>query len=220
MPQRTRPPINRSRSFHARTGRLSVTKHRALQEILPVWRFDADQPLPLAPLLVEIGIGTGEAALDFAQSHRSWHLLGIEVHRASLAGFLLALERERPANVVVADTDAIEVLELLAPACVTELRAFFPDPWPKRKQRHRRLIQEPFLQLASRVLRPGARLLLATDDDDYAKQMSVELAASERFSIETTDRANRPITYYESRALAAGRTIFDFCAVRDGVARS
>ena len=174
--------------------------------------------------MVEIGVGSGEAALHFALANPEWHVLGIEVHRSSLARFVLSLEEVcleqmsgPPAqllNMTIADRDAVEVLALLPTASVSEVRVFFPDPWPKRSQRHRRLIQQPFLVSVARVLRLGGLLRLATDDDEYARQMNAEVLDAGAFRVHSADRPDRPVTYYESQALAAGRTVRDLCAVR------
>ena len=51
------------------------------------------------------------------------------------------------------------------------IRIFFPDPWPKRKHRKRRLVQPAFVALAASRLRPGGILHMATDWPDYATQM-------------------------------------------------
>jgi tRNA (guanine-N7-)-methyltransferase len=46
------------------------------------------------------------------------------------------------------------------------LHVYFPDPWPKARHHKRRLIQEPFLKQAQRVLVPGGRLQIVTDHQD------------------------------------------------------
>ena len=60
---------------------------------------------------------------------------------------------------------------LLPPVSITALHVYFPDPWPKRKHRHHRLINERFPALAARVLVPCGRVYLRTDDQDYFSQM-------------------------------------------------
>ena len=48
---------------------------------------------------------------------------------------------------------------------------YFPDPWPKRKQRKRRLVQEPLLGLVYEVLEHDGLLEIVTDDEDYFREM-------------------------------------------------
>jgi tRNA (guanine-N7-)-methyltransferase len=66
---------------------------------------------------------------------------------------------------------------LLPPGSVAALHVYFPDPWPKKKHRHRRLINERFPELARRVLQPGGVVYLRTDDADYFAQMQAVFGA-------------------------------------------
>jgi len=44
----------------------------------------------------------------------------------------------------------------------------FPDPWPRNKHRHRRLLQKDFCKLIVTKLRASGKFTLATDVKDYA----------------------------------------------------
>ena len=48
------------------------------------------------------------------------------------------------------------------------IRVFFPDPWPKQRQRTRRLIRADVVRRLSTLMRAGGTLHLATDAADYA----------------------------------------------------
>ena len=45
--------------------------------------------------------------------------------------------------------------EYVKDASVAVLHVYFPDPWPKARHHKRRLIQEPFMKQAARVLAPS-----------------------------------------------------------------
>ena len=222
----------RVRTYHARSGRLSARKRAALADLQPDRRpalsVSASPATagelcrrPGAPTVVEVGAGTGEAVLAVAALRPDWNFLAVEVHRASLATLLLRLDKAALANVTVWGGDAVELLgEGIAPASVTELWAYFPDPWPKLRQRSRRLIQPTFVACAAELMLDGGTLRLATDDAAYADQMrgvvatesalSMSQACGDGFSL----RGQRPITYYESRARQAGRAVWDLHADR------
>ena len=61
---------------------------------------------------------------------------------------------------------------LLPPRSAVALHIYFPDPWPKRKHRRHRLINERFPALARQALAPGGTVYLRTDDEDYFEQMA------------------------------------------------
>jgi tRNA (guanine-N7-)-methyltransferase len=107
------------------------------------------------------------------------------------------------------------------------IRVFFPDPWPKRRHHKRRLIQPDFVALAARRLRPGGTLHLATDWLDYAVQMrevcdaEPMLANSAPLDGEgwATRPPWRPVTKFEQRARAEGRTVRDLTYRRLSISR-
>ena len=61
--------------------------------------------------------------------------------------------------------------DCIAPASVSEIRIYFPDPWPKARHKKRRLINPAFAQLAVSRLIVGGRIHCATDWIEYGEQM-------------------------------------------------
>ncbi len=83
---------------------------------------------------------------------------------------------------------------LLPRHCTTALHIYFPDPWPKKKHRKHRLINEQFPQLARQVLLPSGTVYLRTDDVDYFQQMQEVFAAAKGFQIIETPTALAEVT--------------------------
>lgn len=136
-----------------------------------------------APLVVEIGSGSGEAVAHAAAQDPRTDFLAIEVYRPGAAQLLSRIRREGLTNVRVAVLDATEVLDKLLPAgSVDQVWIFFPDPWHKKKHNKRRLIQTGFIDTLARVLPEDGILRLATDWSGYAVQMRELLTASPHFT--------------------------------------
>ena len=152
----------------------------------------------------------GEATVAMAAADPR-QLLAVEVHPAGIAALLRRLEAAGLDNVRVVDGDAVEVLEQLPPASLQEVRIFFPDPWPKSRHAKRRLLQPAFVQLVADRLAPQGFLHLATDVPSYAEH-ALEVLAGWQVTVEEGPRG-RPLTGYERRGLAAGRTATDIIAV-------
>lgn len=169
-----------------------------------------------APLAVEIGFGVGEAVVPLAVSRPDWNVLGFEVWQPGVAECLAELAATDVTNVRVSTWDAAWCLaHIVEPSSIDELWTFFPDPWPKARHHKRRLIGHAFAALAASRLTVGGVWRLATDWPHYAEQMREVLDAEPKLSGGLTDRyADRPLTRFERRGVAAGRPITDLTYFR------
>jgi tRNA (guanine-N7-)-methyltransferase len=169
-----------------------------------------------APLIVEIGSGVGEATAVLAAARPTYDVLALEVWRPGIASSLAEVARAGTGNVRFCAVDAVWMLQThVAEGGLAELWTFFPDPWPKRRHHKRRLVDSQFAALAASRLAPGARWRLATDWADYAEQMRQILDARPDLEGGVVERwAERPVTRFERKGLAAGRSIVDLCYAR------
>ena len=112
--------------------------------------------------------------------------------------------------------DAVWSLEhLVAPDSLAGLWTFFPDPWHKARHHKRRLVGPAFAALVAQRLAPGAEWRLATDWSDYAAQMVEVLEAEPQLAGGVVERwAERPLTRFERKGIAAGRDITDLTYTR------
>ena len=165
-----------------------------------------------APLIVEIGSGHGETLAATAAQHLETNFLGFEVFEASIASTLGKLSAGGQTNVRLVIADAVSgMTHLLDDHSISEIWVFFPDPWQKKRHHKRRLVSATFADLVALKLVPGGILRLATDWESYAKTMAEILDNDPRFELVSTERfAERPLTKFESRGIAAGRLIQDF----------
>lgn len=171
-----------------------------------------------APLVLEIGSGRGESLIHAAQQNPGTDFLGLEVYVPGVAQTLVGMRHAGVENIRLAVVDAVPALTRMLPAeSVDEVRVWFPDPWHKTRHQKRRLVTDDFVPLVHRVLRPGGVWRLATDWQDYADQMLEVVSGAEGFtsSGDWDERfEGRPITKFEAKGLAKGRTIRDIRATR------
>jgi tRNA (guanine-N7-)-methyltransferase len=164
-----------------------------------------------APIIVEIGSGVGEATAALAAARPAYDVVGLEVWRPGVAHTLGLLAEAGAANVRLLSVDATWCLEhLFDPGGVAELWTFFPDPWPKKKHHKRRLVDRSFAALAASRLEAGSWWRLATDWAAYAEQMRRLLDAEPLLEGGPIERwADRPVTKFERKGIAAHRDIVD-----------
>ena len=142
------------------------------------------------PIEIEIGSGKGRFLLEASKRHPAVNYIGIE-----RAQKYVALTQERFekymrhfgvdrasgsfSNVRLAWTDANYFLTRYVPAgSVQAYHIYFPDPWPKKRQRKRRIFRNrDFLLALTRTLNSdGGRLYIATDYEEYFQEIQERLA--------------------------------------------
>jgi tRNA (guanine-N7-)-methyltransferase len=173
--------------------------------------------LGAGPVVLEIGFGRGELLIDLAGSDPGRRYLGVEVSRKRVQKVARRVVRAEVSNARLVHATAELLLDRVLPAAsIDECWINFPDPWPKKRHFKRRLIRPPVLARLAEILRPGARLHIATDHPGYAEWIAAaldaapefeNLAAPERWS---TTPPKRSKTAYEAEFLADGRSIAYF----------
>ena len=194
---------------------VDVPRHGPNTSVDPRFRLDVQTLFGRrAPLVVEIGSGRGEALVAAAAEHPEHDFLGLEVYVPGVAQTLVTMRHHDVTNVRLAVVNATEALAtMLAPGSVRELWTWFPDPWHKKRHHKRRLVTVPFTQLVARVLEPSGTWRFATDWDDYAAAAADVLTASPHVDGGPVPRHEaRALTRFESKGIAAGRTIHDLAA--------
>jgi tRNA (guanine-N7-)-methyltransferase len=210
-----RPAQERAWRLHRHRFLLEVPRQELSTSVAPGAPLDLPDAFGReAPLIVEIGSGTGESLVTMATQRPDANVLAFEVYQPALARLIGSLVADEVSNVRAVEADAVDGLEhLLEPASIDELWLFFPDPWPKARHHKRRLVTTAFADLVAARVRSGGRWHLATDWEDYAERMRAVLDAHPAFVNEHPDWAprwpDRPVTRFERRGLEAGRRVFD-----------
>lgn len=173
-----------------------------------------------APVVLEIGCGTGTSTLGMALAEPDIDVLAVEVYRKGLAQLLGAIDREGVPNIRLVRGDGVDVLEhMVGPGSLTGVRVFFPDPWPKSRHHKRRLLQAETVALIADRLRPGGVLHAATDHAGYAEQIAEVGDAEPRLrraepGEDLPISVQRPTTKYEGKAQHAGSPVAELIWVR------
>lgn len=169
-----------------------------------------------APLIVEIGFGSGDSLAKMAAANPDKDYIGIEVHRPGVGHLMLLLDQLGLTNVRIYCHDAIEIIERkVADNSLAGVHLFFPDPWPKKKHHKRRIVRPSFVELLTRKLQPGGYFHAATDWQNYAENMLEVLSADSGIS-NTSDTGDycerpeyRPLTKFEQRGIRLGHGVWD-----------
>jgi tRNA (guanine-N7-)-methyltransferase len=177
IPETASRPI---RTFGRTGGRALSTRQQALIDgtlpslTVPVGPNHALRPQTLfessGPVCLEIGFGGGEHLIAQAVRSPETGFIGCEPFIEGMAKALTGIEAHQLSNVRLWMDDARILMDGLADQSIDQAFILFPDPWPKKRQQKRRLIQPDFLVELHRILATGARVRFATDVASYADE--------------------------------------------------
>jgi len=163
------------------------------------------------PVILEIGSGKGRFLLETAMQRPDVNLIGIEkslhYHRVIRDRFL----KRDLANIRLINHDGFLVMQrMIADASVAEVHVYFPDPWPRKRERKRRIIRPEVLEEMRRILVPGGLGVFVTDHQEYFESAApfVE-AAFPRSERRIPGPDDPPRTNYEAKYREEGRPIFE-----------
>jgi tRNA (guanine-N7-)-methyltransferase len=167
------------------------------------------------PVEMEIGCGKGKFLVARAIEHPGTNFFGIDrVSKFMNIGKTRAQKRTLP-NIRFLRAEARAFLtEAIALGSVSIFHVYFPDPWPKRRHRVRRVFTPEFLTLLHGRLVPGGLVEVATDDKDYFDAMKKTVAVTGVLWDNVRESVNERIlggmnrTNYELKWAAAGRSLY------------
>jgi len=166
------------------------------------------------PLALEIGCGTGHFILDLATTNRQKNFLAIDIYNEGCYKTCRKLEGAGLDNVMVMRIEArYLLLHYLERESLSEIYINCPDPWPKKRHRSRRLVNDSFLQILLHYLEPGADFYFSTDFTDYAEQVATSMNQLDGYenrlsSPWVTDLPGYPTSKYMQRFLERGQPIY------------
>ena len=181
---------------------ISVDSNLLINEIFP----DKSQTI------LEIGSGMGEATAQIALNNLETGYVAVEMHKPGLAALLLLIMEKQISNIKMIREDATYLLANFIPdSSLDGIHLLFPDPWPKNRQHKRRIVQDDFIELIARKLKPKAFIHIATDWQPYAHWIKAKFDNNSNFSGGIVARPSwRVLSKFEGQGLKKGHTVTDF----------
>ena len=121
------------------------------------------------PVHIEIGSGRGEFLLRTAQQNPHINYIGIDLKEKRVKTLFRKLFKEDLENVRIAKIYLDEEnIKFIPPNSIEKIHLQHPDPWPKKRHFHRRIIQHSFIDIMHKLLSKNGIVDIATDHEDYA----------------------------------------------------
>lgn len=217
----------RQRVYGRRLGRpLSSSRQDVLDTLLPALSVLKDKVTEKGdmsfsemfgndnPVVFEIGFGNGEHLKAMMEQRPERNYFGAEPFINGMSAFLKSIDDAPHDHVRVWMDDAIALIKSFPAESLDIIYILNPDPWPKKKHHKRRIVRQENLVEYHRTLKPGGRLVMATDVDALAEWMVTETVNHGGFEWEAQRAADWKTmpedwfltTRYAAKGVAAGRT--------------
>ena len=137
-------------------------------------------------LQVDLGCGDGSFLCALARRMPDKNFLGIE----RLLNRVRTSARKAAAldNVRLLRMESAYAVRYLLPAkSVERFYLLFPDPWPKRRHHHRRIVTPDFLGSIHAALQKNGSIYIATDDVDYFRKIKEIAVSNPGFAVRYAD---------------------------------
>ena len=202
-------------SFVKRRGRITKKQEFNVSHLESYEVLDANDIHHVAKgfnsIYIEIGFGDGENIISIARENPDKLFIGSEVYLSGIGSLIGKIIKFNIKNIRIHHGDIRELLDDIQTPILDGVLIICPDPWPKARHHKRRLINEEFLSLLGKRIKPEGGLYISTDWEDYAENISESIEDSEAFQhTEEKLYTELPITRFQSRAIKEGRKIFRF----------
>ncbi|QCI21824.1 tRNA (guanosine(46)-N7)-methyltransferase TrmB [Buchnera aphidicola (Hyadaphis tataricae)] len=215
--------LRKVRSFVRRQGRITRSQLNAIKQFWPSMGIDIqenrlnfssifDRP---APIVLEIGFGSGKSLVKTAISFPDINFLGIEVYKSGIGSCLRFAHISNIQNLKIIYHDANEVLNtMIDNDTLSTVQVFFPDPWNKKRHHKRRMLNRDFLQVISKKLKISGILHIITDSKEYAHYILENIKSIKNYkNISQLDHLTmypffNITTKFEKKACLHGNAIF------------
>jgi len=161
------------------------------------------------PVEVDLGSGSGKFLVAAGVRFPNRNFLGIErllgrVRKTRRKACRLQLTNVRVLRLEI----GYAVRYLIPPNSISRFHLSFPDPWPKRRHHHRRLVDEEFLRAVISALKPGGELWIKTDHADYFQYIEKMITSFNWMFVQAPWEDEYPPTDFETEFLVHNVPIY------------
>lgn len=201
------------RSYARRIGKtLSQEQHNLLINELPQYLFSQQKlKSEKRKIHLEIGFGMGEHFIHQAKINPSILFIGAEVYLNGVASALKLSKQQNISNFLLWDNNLDLILEELPDQALHKIYILFPDPWPKNKQKKKRILNNKRLSILQNKLKDNGILIFSSDIEDYFNQAINLIKERRNLKILNNDNYLTPhqgyiTTKYHKKAIQEGST--------------
>ena len=123
------------------------------------------------PLVMDVGCGSGNFIVEAARLNPQTRFIGVELKYKRLVRAAEKTKKRGLTNLRFLQAPAESLGEWIAGETADRIHVQFPDPWPKKKHRKKRMLNETGMRSFLLLLKPGGTLRFKTDHREYFEEV-------------------------------------------------
>jgi len=131
--------------------------------------------------ILEIGFGNGENLVNMSLKNPDHLFIGCDAYRNGCIKLLNKIVKNNINNVKIWPDDIHLIIKKFKRNFFDLILILQPDPWPKKKHRKRRLIQQEFLDALNYILKREGILIISTDHNEMKSWILEQLHVRQDF---------------------------------------
>ena len=134
---------------------------------------------------LEVGFGGGENIFSQSLKNDRDLFLGCDPYLRGSLNLKKNIRAYGLKNLFFTNLDFSELAKFLKGITFKKIIILFPDPWPKKRHKKRRLINFNFVNFLDLISFEKTKIIVATDHEDYLNQILYEFFKSKFFALST-----------------------------------
>ncbi len=178
---------NQKNFYGRRKGRrISYTNFKLVKDFSHKFYLQDDQISKLVPReynqnILEIGFGNGDNLLNMSLEKPNNLFVGCDAYYNGCAKLLKQIVNKNIENIKIWPDDIHLIIKKFQSNFFDLILILQPDPWPKKKHKQRRLIQQKFLDDINYILKDEGELIISTDHEEMKSWILEQLHVRQDF---------------------------------------
>ena len=118
-------------------------------------------------LILEIGIGMGENLIHLSKKNIKKNIIGVDPFKNGMVNVSDYCINNNVKNIYLYPYVFQKFINKFKKLRFDMIYILFPDPWPKKRHKKRRIVNEEFLKKIFEILKKKGKIFFSTDNLDY-----------------------------------------------------